>query len=725
MKYSKNKRIISAMVLGAMLTAQWGMISVSAEDILPSSFDLRKNGLVSSVKEQALLSSLEADRTSIEPFENCWAFSAINAIETSQMKNNPMIDLSEWHLAYHMYCGNFGYPSPTGNVFDAGSQDALQEMGMLTSWVGAVDEEDSPYGNSEIVNSNLTMKEVQNQSKYHVTDISLYSPSDRDDIKSAIYNGHSISARYTQSQYCYNEEHHSYFLNWDITENQESSLHSISIVGWDDNFPAEYFNAKPSQNGAWLCKNSWGTNWGEYGYFWLSYDEKLSDIYSVESEKAQAHMNLFQHDDYGYSGMMTVSNAEDGAYSANVFTADTSQWLSSVMVYGIQPDDFEISVYTGITDAKNPVSGTLSASKKESFQNMGYHTITLDKPIFVEGGTTFSIVAKTNGNRIPCEQASHTEWNNADGSTNVSDSVFTMELLNRNFAENQSFFSANGTEWTDMYSVPEETYTYSANGTESTTNMKYGNISLKAITQDAGVVNFSETESHIKANTNITLSNLDNADMYYSLNGADYVKYENPIVFYGDMTITAYADTPDGLNTSTTMRFQEAEPLLSSLLCIENGHSEYATTTDEKNVLHYYTDKGTRKISVLPMSDGSISYNGNTIASGEVAEISVEGGIDTVELTVTKDNLTTTYQLIVEEVGEEEFEIGDVDANGTIDAVDASLILIYCAESGAGEIPSYADESWLKRADFDSSTGINASDASELLIYAAKMGAGE
>jgi C1A family cysteine protease len=35
--------------------------------------------------------------------------------------------------------------------------------------------------------------------------------------------------------------------------------HAITIVGWDDN------------KGAYLVKNSWGTQWGEKGYFWIKY----------------------------------------------------------------------------------------------------------------------------------------------------------------------------------------------------------------------------------------------------------------------------------------------------------------------------------------------------------------------------------------------------------------------------------------------------------------------
>ncbi len=57
--------------------------------------------------------------------------------------------------------------------------------------------------------------------------------------------------------------------------------HSISIIGWDDNYPKEKFPNNPTHDGAWLIINSWGENFGKNGTFWVSYDE--STIYSGAS----------------------------------------------------------------------------------------------------------------------------------------------------------------------------------------------------------------------------------------------------------------------------------------------------------------------------------------------------------------------------------------------------------------------------------------------------------
>lgn len=56
--------------------------------------------------------------------------------------------------------------------------------------------------------------------------------------------------------------------------------HAVIIVGWDDNYPKENFpeDCRPSENGAWIAHNSWGT-WGDNGTFYISYE----DLYAEDS----------------------------------------------------------------------------------------------------------------------------------------------------------------------------------------------------------------------------------------------------------------------------------------------------------------------------------------------------------------------------------------------------------------------------------------------------------
>ena len=42
--------------------------------------------------------------------------------------------------------------------------------------------------------------------------------------------------------------------------------HAVTIVGWDDEYKRENFKDTPTEDGAWLVKNSWGKIWGAIHY---------------------------------------------------------------------------------------------------------------------------------------------------------------------------------------------------------------------------------------------------------------------------------------------------------------------------------------------------------------------------------------------------------------------------------------------------------------------------
>ena len=66
---------------------------------------------------------------------------------------------------------------------------------------------------------------------------------------------------------------------------------------------------------------------------------------------------------------------------------------------------------------------------------------------------------------------------------------------------------------------------------------------------------------------------------------------------------------------------------------------------------------------------------------------------------------------------------GDLSGDGTVNASDASLVLIYAASKGAGVDPGILPQQETA-ADVNADSTVNASDAALILIYAAVEGAG-
>jgi len=56
--------------------------------------------------------------------------------------------------------------------------------------------------------------------------------------------------------------------------------HAVTIVGYDDN------KSTPDGNGALLMVNSWGTGWGDHGYWWLTYQAAQDSNHQLSYGKA-------------------------------------------------------------------------------------------------------------------------------------------------------------------------------------------------------------------------------------------------------------------------------------------------------------------------------------------------------------------------------------------------------------------------------------------------------
>lgn len=235
----------------------------------------------------------------------CWAYSSTAVMEVFAAKAG-LYDgyISPQHMNYWATTREDG----TGwqrSYYDGGYPYIA--MGYLTSNNGAIKESDFP--------STSTFEDYQNTAGtltpfLGVNSLIYLDAADRDTIKTAVYrygaavgNFHSITSYLntaTSSYYFYTEK--------DLTIG-ELRGHSVAIVGWDDDYSRENFNenCRPDHNGAWLCKNSWGSGWCNMGgYFWISYEDKylfcedFGPSFAIIGTRQYTDENkLYQDEEYG------------------------------------------------------------------------------------------------------------------------------------------------------------------------------------------------------------------------------------------------------------------------------------------------------------------------------------------------------------------------------------------------------------------------------------------
>jgi len=166
--------------------------------------------------------------------------------------------------------------------------------------------------------------------------------------------------------------------------------HSIAIVGWDDNRWAQ-----APANGAWLCKNSWGSAWSGDGYFWISYYDKHCcrheemGAVSFRDMVVSPYTNTYYHDYHGWRDTMATSTA------FNAFTAETNEMLAAVGMFTTDTNvGYTVRVYGEFSGGS---LSNLLATRTGAFTNRGYHTVDLAAPLYVAAGESFCVFLEVSG----------------------------------------------------------------------------------------------------------------------------------------------------------------------------------------------------------------------------------------------------------------------------------------------------------------------------------------
>jgi C1A family cysteine protease len=397
----------------------------------PVSYDLRTLGKLTPIEDQG-------------QYDTCWAFATMGSLESCLLPSDPE-SFSEDNLILDSgFDSSLDHSTATSDSASAYMYGGSADMATayLARWGGPVAATAEAYGAGSMPAGLAADKHVQEV---------LYLPSrtgplDDDAIKSAIMTYGAVwTSMYADDGMCaatdsaaYNAAEAAYYF--DGAADQQN--HAVDIVGWNDDYPAANFSqdgvtAQPPGNGAFVVRNSWGTAWGDAGYFYVSYYDTNfaygeNDVFD-DAEPTSNYSGIYQYDPLGWTD--SYGYASDTAWFANKFTATASNQLAAVSFYTAAPGS-GYTIYTGgsLSSLTPDGSGSLSVA--------GYHTVVVSSPVQLTSGQPFVVAVDltTPGNDYPIPLETRIAGYTSDATS----------------AAGESFVSANGGTWTDLTAIGGE-----------------------------------------------------------------------------------------------------------------------------------------------------------------------------------------------------------------------------------------------------------------------------
>ena len=409
--------------------------SLAQAQAYPATYDLRTLNKVSPVENQGHCGS-------------CWTFATFGSLEsyllpglTTTYSENNLKNFADFD-----YTCCAGGDSAMSTAYLARWGTTMTDATGATIHGGPVTSASDPYSDSSCTSSATT-----SQIAMHVQNV-YYLPLkqsalDNNAIKSALmtYGGVYTAFQWESSSSSTTTSYWNQATAAYYDYNAPGANHAVTIVGWDDNFSAKNFSTTPPGNGAWICKNSWGTSFGQSGYFYVSYYD-LNMGYQENTvftaEPTTNYTTNYQYDPFGMEGGVGSGNSST-AYGANVFTANSTGTLNAVSFWApVEDTQYTAQVYVNPSNPSIPTSGTLMSTISGTASNAGYsyagyYTESLSTTVPLTKGEKFAVVVKftTPGDNDPVP----VQYKEAGYDDNAPNAI-----------PGQSFYSLDGTSWNDL-----------------------------------------------------------------------------------------------------------------------------------------------------------------------------------------------------------------------------------------------------------------------------------
>lgn len=523
---------------------------------------------------------------------SCWAFTTLACLETNLALKNKragkeakVYDFSEQYMVSSSFYNNYlnGLTNNRGLNFKPyeGGNFETRAIGNITNGYGVVNEEDYPYLNTE---APVDLNGLKN--KKIVADvldtITFSNPKNNDErislikkIKEHIVeNGGVYTAIKAPDigNFKFNPFNGALYHN-----NEEYPNHAVTIIGWDDNYSKDNFVSKPERDGAWIVKNSYGTemiqelsslkkfvftynkeNFNSEGIF---FENQISDEQLINS------LNDAYYEKFGKRPIKLLRGSDGKKYCSMNFGTEGYIYVSyedntlrdySGIVRAVEGKDYDnlYQNYYYYNDFLQTINGVNTAFIAEQYTANSEEEYITKLSIYVSNDSEYEFFANITDDEININKFVKLQLENGDTKIKLQTGYHTvylrspLKLNSKKFAIGAKVFGENGlrigtanrvkksVSWYDYSQPTGKSYLGSVDGDNVTfSKVEDYDFTLKAYTRLHGASNQNLPSDGITEKkreiTRIEVKNLPNKREYVqnkeSLNlyGGDIKVYYN------------------------------------------------------------------------------------------------------------------------------------------------------------------------------------------------------